>query len=179
MKENKLLKSVGGFIAVNKVSMLYIGGGILAVAIAIPLYKRAKKIFSTEVETARTFEYIDEIPVNTSNATITPSQAKVFSNQLVTAMSVSSGTDESTIKSIFKKIKNKDDMSLLYKTFGVRKYSTANSGEASGFLWGIIENSFGYIDLDLAGWLKAELGVWDWGTEKIVNEKLNLIGLEI
>lgn len=179
MKENKLLKSVGGFIAVNKVSMLYIGGGILAVAIAIPLYKRAKKIFSTEVETARTFEFIDEISVNTSNATITPSQAKVFSNQLVDAMSVSGGTDESTIKSIFKKIKNKDDMNLLYKTFGVRKYSIINTGEASGVLWGIFENAGGYVDYDLAGWLKEELGVLDWRTKKIVNEKLNLIGVEI
>ena len=179
MKENKLLKSVGGFIAVNKVSILYIGGGILAVAIAIPLYKRAKKIFSTEVETARTFEYIDEIPVNTSNATITPSQAKIFSNQLVDAMSVSSGTDEATIKSIFEKIQNKDDMNLLYKTFGIRKYSTINTGEASGFLWGIFENAVGYIDYDLAGWLKEELGILDWKTKRIVNDKLGLIGISI
>ena len=179
MKENKLLKSVGGFIAVNKVSILYIGGGILAVAIAIPLYKRAKKIFSTEVETARTFEYIKDIPVNTSNATITPSQAKIFSNQLVDAMSVMSGTDESTIKSIFEKIKNKDDMNLLYKTFGVRKYSTVNTGEASGVLWGIFENAGGYVDYDLAGWLKEELGILDWKTKRIVNDKLGLIGISI
>jgi len=179
MKENKLLKSVGGFIAVNKVSILYIGGGILAVAIAIPLYKRAKKIFSTEVETARTFEYIEDIPVNTSNATITTNQAKIFSNQLVDAMSVSGGTDESTIKSIFEKIKNKDDMSLLYKTFGVRKYSIVNTGEASGVLWGILENAGGYVDYDLAGWLKEELGILDWKTKRIVNDKLGLIGVSI
>lgn len=179
MKENKLLKSVGGFIATNKVSILYIGGGIMAVAIAIPLYKRVKKMLSTDVETARTFDYIGDIPVNTSNATITQNQAQIFSNQLVDAMSVSSGTDKSTIKSIFEKIKNKDDMSLLYKTFGVRKYSTINQGEASGVLWGVMENAFGYVDYDLAGWLKEELGVFDWNTKKIVNEKLSLIGISI
>jgi hypothetical protein len=174
-----IVSNVGGFIGKNKIALLYIGGAIAVVSIGLPLIKRVRKIFSTEVESAREFSYMEDIKVNQSNATITPSQAKVFSNQLVTAMSISSGTDESTIKSIFEKIKNKDDMSLLYKTFGVRKYSGANSGEASGFLWGIIENAWGYTDLDLAGWLKEELGVLDWRTKKIVNEKLNLIGLEL
>ncbi|MBW2998674.1 hypothetical protein KY321_04000 [Candidatus Woesearchaeota archaeon] len=179
MKENKLLKSVGGFIATNKVSILYIGGSVLAVAIAIPLYKRIKNLLNFEVEKARTFDYIEDIPVNTSNATITPNQAKIFSNQLVDAMSVSSGTDESAIKSVFEKIKNKDDMNLLYKTFGVRKYSTINTGEASGVFGGVIENTFGYIEYDLAGWLKTELGLFDWRTKRVVNEKLGLIGISI
>lgn len=174
-----LVSNVGGFIGKNKIALLYIGGAIAVVSIGIPLVKRVRKMFSTETESAREFSYMEDIKVNQSNATITQSQAKIYSNQLVSAMSTSGGTDESTIKSIFKKIKNKDDMSLLYKTFGVRKYSIINQGEASGFLWGILENAGGYTNGDLADWLKEELGVFDWNTIKIVNDKLKLIGVEI
>lgn len=179
MKENKVLKSVGGFIASNKKSILYIGGGAMVIAIAIPLYKKVKKLVTGETESAREFTYIEDIKVNTSNATITTNQAKIFSNQLVSAMSVSSGTDEDTIQSIFKKIKNKDDMNLLYKTFGVRPYSFVNQGEASGVLFGVLENLGGYSNGDLTDWLKEELGIFDWNTKEIVNEKLGLIGVSI
>jgi hypothetical protein len=102
-----------------------------------------------------------------------------MANQLVDAMSVFSGTDKSGIKRVFEKVKNEDDMKLLYKTFGIRKYSSINSGEASGFLWGIIENLGGYIDLDLIGWLNTELDIFDFNTKKIINEKLKLMGLSL
>jgi hypothetical protein len=177
--EKNIVAKTGDFIAKNKMPLLYIGGAIVVVAVAIPIYKKFKAILNPKVEKSKTDDYLNDIVIDLNKTTFTPNQASIMANQLVDAMSVFSGTDKSGIKRVFEKVKNEDDMKLLYKTFGIRKYSSINSGEASGFLWGIIENLGGYIDLDLIGWLNTELDIFDFNTKKIINEKLKLMGLSL
>tara|TARA_R110001632_G_scaffold7085_2_gene28390 strand:- start:976 stop:1515 length:540 start_codon:yes stop_codon:yes gene_type:complete len=179
MSKGNIVGKTGMFIKNNKTAMLYIGGTIGVVLLASILYKRIKKVLNPTQPQATDKTVVDDIKIDDNKTTISLQQAKSFSNQLVGYFSISSGTDEDGIKSIFEKIKNKDDMNLLYKTFGFRPYSNTNQGEASGALWGLLENAGGYSQLDLLGWLDQELGVFDWRTKKVVNEKLELIGLSI
>lgn len=180
MAKDNLIAKTGNFIGENKMPLLYIGGAVLALFIVVPLIKRIRTILDpTEGKATDTETVIKNINVNTSKATITENQARIMANQLVQAMSVTSGTDEKEIQNVFNKLKNEDDVKLLYKTFGSRPYSWVNQGEASGVLFGAFEKLGGFQDMDLVGWLKAELGVFDWRTKRIVNEKLNLMGINL
>lgn len=179
MAKKNLINTAGTFIALNKTPILYIGGAILVVGIGALVYKRIKKVLNPSVPSAKDYSSLNNIKVNTSNTTFSEQQAKQYSNQLVNHFSTSGGTDEKGIRNVFEKVKTKDDMNLLIKAFGVRPYSWLNSGEASGFLYGIPEKVGGFGNLDLVGWLDAELGVFDWKTKRLVNEKLELVGLSI
>jgi hypothetical protein len=179
MSKPNIVSKTGIFIKNNKTAILYIGGAIGVVLIGSLLYKRLKRVLNPTQPQATDTSVVKDVKVNKSNTTFSEQQAKMFSNQLVGYFSTSGGTDENGIQRIFEQVKNKDDMSLLYKTFGVRPYSWVNQGEASGVLWGLLENAGGYGNLDLLGWLEQELGVFDWKTKRIVNEKLELIGLSI
>lgn len=177
--EKNIVAKTGDFLAKNKTPILYIGGAIFIIAIAIPIVRRINSVVNPKPQPAKQFDFLKDINVDYSKATITNQQAKIMANQLVDAMSVFSGTDKKAIENIFDKIKNKEDMIALYKAFGKRKYSYINSGEASGFLWGIFENAVGYADLDLVGWLSEELDFLDKKLRLLVNEKLKLIGVSI
>ncbi len=180
MRKENIIAKTGNFIKNNKVPMLYIGGAVVGVIILIPLIKRLRGV--AKLDSPRALDYdldSEELEPDLDKSTITPNMASQFANQLVGFMSISSGTDESGIKSVFEKIKNAEDMKLLYKAFGVRKYSNVNTGEASGVLFGIFENLGGYNDWDLVQWLQTELNFLDFNTKKIVNEKLGLIGYSI
>jgi hypothetical protein len=174
-----ILAKAGNYIGKNKVALLYVGGAVVLLFAVPPLVRKLRSVLSLEGEKAKEYDFVKEIQVNTSKATINQDQAGIMSNQLVNYMSTSGGTDEDGIQSVFNQIQNEDDMKTLYKAFGIRKYSYVNQGEASGLLFGLLENAGGYDDLDLLGWLEAELGYFDWNTKKVVNEKLALMGLSI
>jgi hypothetical protein len=174
-----ILAKTGSYIGKNKVALLYVGGAVVLLFVVPPLVKKLKSILSLEGEKAKDYDFVRGIQVNTSKANINQEQAGIMANQLVNYMSTSGGTDEDGIQSVFNQVQNADDMKALYKAFGIRKYSNVNQGEASGFALGLIENAFGYDDLDLLGWLETELGYFDWNTKKVVNEKLGLMGLSI
>ena len=174
-----ILAKTGKYIGKNKVALLYVGGAIAVLFIVPPLIKKLRSVLSLEGEKAKDYGFIKGIQPNKSKSTISEDQAKIMANQLVNYMSTSGGTDESGIQSVFEKVQNEDDMKTLYKAFGTRKYSYVNQGEASGLLFGVLENVGGYDDLDLLGWLQSELGVFDWKTKRVVNEKLSLMNLSI
>ena len=161
-----ILAKAGSYIGKNKVALLYVGGAVMILFVVPPLIKKIRSVLSLEGEKAKDYDFVKGIQVNTSKATINQEQAGIMSNQLVNYMSTSGGTDEDGIQSVFSQIQNGDDMKILYKAFGIRKYSNVNQGEASGLLLGLVENAFGYDD-------------FDWNTKKVVNEKLALMGLSI
>jgi hypothetical protein len=82
--------------------------------------------------------------IHKENLTITSSDAALFANTLYGAM-LDIGTDEKTIFSTMDKVKSKDDMLLVIKTFGMKQY-----------LWGARAAYFGQ-DYNLIGWLRFEL----------------------
>jgi hypothetical protein len=180
MAKNNIVAKTGNFIEQNKMPLLYIGGAIVALFIIVPVVKRIRGILNPdEGKATDTKAVVKNVSVNKSNATFSENEARIMANQLVGYMSVTTGTDEKGIQSVFEKVKNADDMKLLYVTFGTRPYSYINQGEASGLLFGILEKAGGFAQLDLIGWLEQELGIFDWKTKRIVNEKLNLMGASI
>lgn len=178
--QNKLVKA-GNFLKQNKTPILYVGGAIAVLVVTIPLIKRLRRLAKGKSSSSATFYDINakELDADVNKATITVLQAKQLANQLVKYMSVSYGTNLSGIRDVFEQIENEDDMKLLYREFGVRKYSTINTGEASGVLFGVIETLFGFRDLDLVGWLDTELDFLDIRTKNAVNEKLQFINFKI
>jgi hypothetical protein len=82
--------------------------------------------------------------IQKENLTITSSDAALFANTLYGAM-LDIGTDEKTIFSTIDKVKSKDDMLLVIKTFGMKQY-----------LWGARAAFLGQ-DYNLIGWLRFEL----------------------
>jgi len=82
--------------------------------------------------------------IQNENLTITASDAALFANTLYGAM-LDIGTDEEAIFSTMNKIKSKDDMLLVIKTFGMKQY-----------LWGARAAFLGQ-DYNLIGWLRFEL----------------------
>jgi hypothetical protein len=91
------------------------------------------------------------------------SQYYSFADSLVSAME-NATTDEDTIYSIFRKLKNNADYLFLQKAFGRRTYT----GELFGGLTGLIDPSEGDT---LEQWLHHEL---DYDEIKKVNEILRL-----
>jgi hypothetical protein len=118
----------------------YIIGG-LAVIVIYFLFRR-KKLLPTKAETATATELITEQA--TTAATYPNSQYQTWANQLETAMD-DIGTDENTIISIFKNLKNNTDYLKLFQAFGTRKYT-------GGYLPGWANDSW-----DLGQWLVEEL----------------------
>ena len=87
---------------------------------------------------------LNNMVVRRSELTITPGDAALFANTLYSAMNTA-GTDEQTIYSTIGRINNKDDMLLVIKTFGMKRYWL---GERALFMG---------EPLNLIGWLRAEL----------------------
>lgn len=174
MKTNKFQKTLvntGSFIGNNKVALLYVGAGVLVVALAIPLVKNLYDRFKGR-DTKEKKDIMGKIKVDWNKATITSSQADQMANQLLDAFSVSSGTDNDVVIEVFDKLKNDDDFYALFKAFGYRTYSNVNSGSPTEAVWGVLEDLGGYDDMDLMGWLNTELSWYNIGTKKKVRAKL-------
>jgi hypothetical protein len=183
MKENKVSKSVvnlGSFIGKNKIPLLYVGGAIALFYIAFPLLKKIKSSFDIkkEVEAGRggtisDFTYL----IKEGNSNISKAQAKIYAEQLFDAFNQSTGTDEASIKEVFRKI-TPEDFKLVFNEFKRRSYSDFNQGAPSGMI--LLPDSYlGYTNLDLLGWLKKELGIFDFITKSTVNKVINPLGFNI
>lgn len=178
-KFNNIVAKSGNFVKTNKVPLLYIGGAIVVVTLAVPLVNRLKKMVKGETPSAQRHEELKKLKVNQQELTISSAQAENLSNLIVKASSSFWGTKKSQLRSVFEAINTPSDMALLYKKFGTRPYSIVNAGEASGVLWGIFENIGGYKDLDLIGWISTELDIFDGDLKEFINSKLALIDLSL
>jgi hypothetical protein len=118
----------------------YIIGGVAAIVIYYLLFKRKNLIKRQEIQTGQELA-TSEL---TEAATYPPSQYSTWANQLETAME-DVGTDEDTIKSIFKNLQNNTDYLKLYTAFGSREYSGGWTPDMFGEDW------------DLGQWLVEEL----------------------
>lgn len=82
--------------------------------------------------------------IKRENLSITPSDAALYANTLYGAMQ-NFGTDEKTIYNTIDKLRSKDDLLLVIKAFGMKKYFV-----------GAREPMFGQ-EYNLIGWLRQEL----------------------
>ena len=120
-------------------------GGVIGLT-AILLVRKYIKKKQAEAATTEYNEALQQLPIATNNLSITEAEAKVIANNLYAAMN-RVGTDEDTIISLLEN-RNGDDLKLIIKAFGVRKYGTFG---APAFSW------MKGTDLDLIGWLRKEL----------------------
>lgn len=117
---------------------------LLGVAMGFYIIKKILFNRNPDGTSSRIAPAIKNTIVNKSNLTISPSDAALFANTLYGAM-LDLGTDEETIYSTIDKIKTKDDMLLVIKTFGMKQYLL---GARAAFLG---------QDYNLIGWLRFEL----------------------
>lgn len=132
---------------INKASL--IGTGIkygipiLAIGIGVIVIKKRLKR-NPDGTSSKVAPSLKDTVIQKNNLTITTSDAALFANTLYGAMQ-DIGTDEETIYSTIEKINTKDDMLLVIKAFGMKKY-----------LWGARDPWFGQ-EYNLIGWLRSEL----------------------
>lgn len=139
--------------ATNKAALLNTGVrvGLPVVAIGVGgilVYRAFKKGKNADGTSPNAAPTIKDTVINKSKLTISVSDAALYANTLYGAM-LDFGTDEATIFSIIDKVKSKDDMLLVIKTFGMKKY-----------LWGTRAAFLGQ-NYNLIGWLRFELGKRD------------------
>lgn len=115
-------------------------GGMLSLALLIKLLKKD----TVTVEGERMAQAISQLPLNTSNVTLSSNDLTMMAQQLMAAMD-RTGTDEDSIYRVFQRIVTRDDLVALIKAFGVHRY----------YLWGRSEKRGAY--LNLTEWLKKEL----------------------
>lgn len=127
---------------------------VLGVGVGLFAIKRLFKKKNPDGTTSKNPPSMKQTVVNRSNLTISISDAALFANTLYGAMQ-NLGTDEDVIYSIIDKIQTKDDMLLVIKSFGMKKY-----------LWGGKDNWFGQ-ETNLIGWLRAELTKKEIGKIKL------------
>jgi hypothetical protein len=139
----------------NKAAMIAtgikIGVPIVAIGVGVILIKRMFKK-NPDGTSTRIAPSLKDTVIQKENLTITPSDAALFANTLYGAM-LDFGTDEATIFNTMERIKTKDDMLLVIKTFGMKMY-----------LWGTRAAFLGQ-DYNLIGWFRFELS--DKDIEKI------------
>ena len=134
---------VGDFLTKNATPILYIGGGIVIILI---VSKVLKGIIGTNSLFGNSSTDTSNVDVNTSNLTISSNDALLIAEGMYSAMN-RIGTDEQSLFDLVTPL-NKDDLLLVIKTFGMRRYEPLLGTTA--FLLG--------QDQNLIGWLKGELG---------------------
>ncbi len=131
----------------NKVAMITtgikIGVPVVALGVGVILIKRMFKK-NPDGTSTKVAPSLKDTVIKRENLTISTSDAALFANTLYGSM-LAFGTDEKAIFSIIDKIKSKDDMLLVIKTFGMKMY-----------LWGARASFLGQ-DYNLIGWLRFEL----------------------
>jgi len=123
---------------------LKVGGTIAILGVGFFIVRKLIKGKNPDGTSSREAPSLKDFKIDASKLTISPSDAALFANSLYGAM-LNIGTDEESIYSVFDKIKTRDDLLLLIKTFGIKKY-----------LWGTRAAFLGQ-DYNLIGWLRSEL----------------------
>ena len=120
-----------------------VGIPVVALGVGVILIRKMFKK-NSDGTSSRVAPSLKDTVIIKDNLTITTSDAALFANILYGAM-LDIGTDEEAIFSTMDKIKSKDDMLLVIKTFGMKQY-----------LWGARAAFLGQ-DYNLIGWLRFEL----------------------
>ncbi len=120
-----------------------VGVPVVALGVGVILIRKMFKKNHDGTST-RVAPSLKDTVIQNENLTITSSDAALFANTLYGAM-LDIGTDEEIIFSTMDKVKSKDDMLLVIKTFGMKQY-----------LWGARAAFLGQ-DYNLIGWLRFEL----------------------
>jgi hypothetical protein len=155
-KIGKGISSTGTYIAENKKPLLYIGGAIAIVVVGYAITRRAKKAVTSIGKDIIEGNFVSQ-SVDMSKATITKEQAKNYAEALYTAFINYWGTDNTAVRNVFDRI-NSEDYKMIHNEFGVRSRGMIDGKEPTG-----VEKWLGiYKDLDLIGWLNAELSVTDF-----------------
>ncbi|PRY97733.1 hypothetical protein BY457_11113 [Marinilabilia salmonicolor] len=90
---------------------------------------------------------LSKLQISKTGLSFSDSEYGIMAQSLYLAMD-GPGTDEETIFAIIQSMRNRDDLLMLIKAFGIRRYGVVTS------LW------FG-SDLNLVGWFNEELGSKD------------------
>jgi hypothetical protein len=162
-KFQSTLGKTGTFIKDNKKPLLYVGGAIAIVVIGLTVVKKLRNLVSGQNVVGGNYT---QQTVDTTKTKISELTAKNYAEQLFKAFNYYWGTDLATIKSIFSKI-NSEDFKMIYNAYGQRTYSSINGGTPSQSPIGL-DNPWIFgknPDLDLVGWLQAELGLADFVTK--------------
>jgi len=118
--------------------------GIPLLALGVGALVIKKIINKATNNTSSTAPTLKDISIDPKNLTIGETDAVLFANTLYNAMA-DWGTDEQAIFSTFEKIKSKDDMLLVVRKFGMKKYMGVGRAAILG------------QDYNLIGWLRMEL----------------------
>ena len=122
-----------------------VGVPVVAIGVGVLLVRRAiKKNKNHDGSSPGNAPSLDKMTIEGDKLTITPTDAALFANTLYGAM-LNFGTDEKAIYSTIDKVNTKDDMLLVIRAFGMKKY-----------LWGARDPWFGQ-KINLIGWLRSEL----------------------
>jgi hypothetical protein len=121
-----------------------VGLAVIGVGVGVYVIRKAIKKRNPDGTTSKEAPSMKELYVNKKSLTISVSDAGLYANTLYGAMQ-DWGTDESTIFNTINKVQTKDDMLLVIKSFGLKKYNIGG------------KNSWFGDELNLIGWLRAEL----------------------
>ncbi|WP_010664020.1 hypothetical protein [Marinilabilia salmonicolor] len=130
------------------VTALTVGGGYF-------IYKKIKG--NTKVTPGNN---LNKLQISKTGLSYSDSEYGIMAQSLYLAMD-GPGTDEDTIFPILGSMRNRDDLLMLIKSFGIRRYGMVTS------LW------FGN-DLNLVGWLNEELGSKDKNKVREIFNSLNV-----
>ena len=170
-KFGKAIKETGNFIKENPKPILWIGGSIAVVVIAIAVVKSfTKKITGKGIKAG----VYSEQTIDNTKTTISVSTAKNYAENLFRAFNYTWGTDKGVIENVFNNI-NSEDFKMIYNAFGTRSYSQLNGGTPSGN-WLAPDTWIGNEDIDLISWLNAELGFGDSALKNKIRPIVNGAG---
>jgi len=125
-----------------------IGIGVLITGLI--LRKQIKKLFDRTYDIGAISKELKQVTVKDYNVTLTDSEATLITQNIFNAMN-KWGTDEDVIIRNLEKLQTKDDLLLIIKKFGVKPYNGTSMTVSK------IRKSISSRDLNLNGWLQAEL----------------------
>lgn len=172
-------KKTGQFVSKNPKTAMYIGLGVIGVAIIYTLVKKTTgtvdKLFNGDPNIDDNVTIVlGDLKIDTKKLSIDNAKAKIFAQQLLDAMNVKEplwGTDEKTIEAVFKKITS-EDFKIIFWEFGKKDYNGYNSPPKGWF-----SNIDSYEPRNLIYWLQHELDpVADATVYKLVKSKIEGAG---